>query len=142
MNVHLNRKELELLKALDREYPGGVERTKELFQDATALEELGFADSASVSYRKSAVWITENGRQYLRDKKSEQVLAPDESGRRYRHLDFDSGSGESDLGLCITSSFRVKTSQSTRKGPRGKIARFYVGSWGNTIFRSCLFSKS
>ena len=68
MNVHLNRKELKLLKVLDREYPGGVERTKELFQDATALEELGFADSASVSYRKSAVWITENGRQYLREK--------------------------------------------------------------------------
>ena len=74
MNVHLNRKELELLKALDREYPGGVERTKELFQDATALEELGFADSASVSYRKSAVWITENGRQYLRDKKANRFL--------------------------------------------------------------------
>lgn len=76
MSVHLNRKELKLLKALDREYPGGVERTKELFQDATALEELGFADSASVSYRKSAVWITESGRQYLRDKKANKFSLP------------------------------------------------------------------
>lgn len=76
MSIHLNKKELELLKALDREYPGGVERTKELFQDATALEELGFADSASVSYRKSAVWITENGRQYLRDKKANRFSLP------------------------------------------------------------------
>lgn len=76
MSVHLNRKELKLLKALDWEYPGGVERTKELFQDATALEELGFADSASVSYRKSAVWITENGRQYLRDRKANKFSLP------------------------------------------------------------------
>ena len=76
MSVHLNRKELKLLKALDREYPGGVERTKELFQDATALEELGLADSALVSYRKSAVWITENGRQYLRDRKANKLSLP------------------------------------------------------------------
>lgn len=76
MNVHLNRKELKLLKVLDREYPCGVERTKELFQDATALEELGFADSESVSYRKSAVWITENGRQYLRDRKASRFSLP------------------------------------------------------------------
>lgn len=76
MNVHLNRKQLKLLKVLDREYPGGVERTEELFQDATALEELGLADSASVSYRKSAVWITENGRQYLRDRKANKFSLP------------------------------------------------------------------
>lgn len=76
MSVHLNKKELELLKALDREYPGGVERTKELFQDATTLEELGLADSASVSYRKSAVWITENGRQYLQDRKAKKFSLP------------------------------------------------------------------
>ena len=76
MSVHLNKKELELLKALDREYPGGVERTKELFQDAMTLEELGLADSASVSYRKSVVWITENGRQYLRDRKANKLSLP------------------------------------------------------------------
>ena len=76
MSIHLNKKELKLLKALDREYPGGVERTKELFQDATVLEELGLADSASVSYRKSAVWITENGRQYLRDRKANKFSLP------------------------------------------------------------------
>lgn len=76
MNVHLNRKELKLLKVLDREYPGGVERTEELFQDAMTLEELGLADSASVSYRKSAVWITENGRQYLRDRKANKFSLP------------------------------------------------------------------
>lgn len=76
MNVHLNRKELKLLKVLDREYPGGVERTKELFQDAMTLEELGLADSASVSYRKSAVWITENGRQYLRERKANKFSLP------------------------------------------------------------------
>ena len=76
MSIHLNKKELELLKALDREYPGGVERTKGLFQDATVLEELGLADSASVSYRKSVVWITENGRQYLRDRKANKLSLP------------------------------------------------------------------
>ena len=76
MSVHLNKKELELLKALDREYPGGIERTKELLQDATVLEELGLADSASVSYHKSAVWITENGRQYLRDRKANKLSLP------------------------------------------------------------------
>lgn len=76
MSVHLNKKELKLLKALDREYPGGVERTKELFQDAMTLEELGLADSASVSYRKSAVWITENGRQYLREKRTNTFSLP------------------------------------------------------------------
>lgn len=76
MSVHLNRKELELLKALDREYPGGVERTKELLQDAMTLEELGLADSASVNYRKSVVWITENGRQYLRDRKGNKFSLP------------------------------------------------------------------
>lgn len=53
--IHLNRKELKLLKKLDEKYPDGVERTKELFQNAMTLEELGLADSASVSYRKSAV---------------------------------------------------------------------------------------
>ena len=76
MSVHLNRKELKLLKTLDREYPGGVKRTKELLQDAMTLEELGLADSASVSYRKSAVWITENGRQYLRDRKANKFSLP------------------------------------------------------------------
>lgn len=76
MSVHLNSKELELLKKLDQKYPDGVERTKELFQDAMTLEELGLADSASVSYRKSAVWITENGRQYLRDRKTNKLSLP------------------------------------------------------------------
>lgn len=76
MSVHLNRKELKLLKALNREYPGGIERTKDLFQDAMTLEELGLADSASVSYCKSAVWITENGRQYLRDRKANRYSLP------------------------------------------------------------------
>lgn len=76
MSVHLNNKELELLKKLDQKYPDGVERTKELFQDAMTLEELGLADSASVSYRKSAVWITENGRQYLRDRKANKLSLP------------------------------------------------------------------
>lgn len=74
--IHLNRKELKLLKALDREYPGGVERTKELLQDAMTLEELGLADSASVNYRKSVVWITENGRQYLREKNANRFSGP------------------------------------------------------------------
>ena len=63
MSTHLNNAELELLKKLDEKHPDGVERTKKLFQDAMTLEELGLADSASVSYRKSAVWITETGRQ-------------------------------------------------------------------------------
>jgi hypothetical protein len=76
VSVHLNRKELKLLKALNREYPGGIERTKDLFQDAMTLEELGLADSASVSYCKSAVWITENGRQYLRDRKANRYSLP------------------------------------------------------------------
>ena len=76
MSVHLNSKELELLKKLDQKYPDGVERTKELFQDAMTLEELGLADSALVSYRKSAVWITENGRQYLRDRKANKLSIP------------------------------------------------------------------
>jgi hypothetical protein len=74
--IHLNRKELKLLKKLDEKYPDGVERTKELFQNAMTLEELGLADSASVSYRKSAVWITENGRQYLRDRKANKFWLP------------------------------------------------------------------
>lgn len=80
MSVHLNRKELKLLTKLDEKYPDGVERTKELFQNAMTLEELGLADSAadsaSVSYRKSAVWITENGRQYLRDRKANRFSLP------------------------------------------------------------------
>lgn len=76
MSIHLNKRELELLKKLDEKYPDGVERTKELFQDAMTLEELGLADSASVSYRKSAVWITENGRQYLREKKANKFSLP------------------------------------------------------------------
>ena len=64
MSVHLNRKELKLLKALDREYPGGVERTKERFQDATALEELGFAESSTTGFMQSGLRITEAGKQY------------------------------------------------------------------------------
>lgn len=66
--IHLNKKELELLKALDREYPGGVERTKELFQDAMTLEELGFAESSTTGFMQSGLRITEAGKQYLREK--------------------------------------------------------------------------
>jgi len=76
VSIHLNRKELKLLKKLDEKYPDGVERTRELFQDAMTLEELGLADSASVSYCKSAVWITENGRQYLREKNANRFSGP------------------------------------------------------------------
>lgn len=66
--IHLNRKELKLLKALDLEYPGGVERTKELFQDATALEELGFAESSTTGFMQSGLRITEAGKQFLRER--------------------------------------------------------------------------
>lgn len=76
MSIHLNKKELELLKKLGEKYPDGVERTEDLFQNAMTLEELGLADSALVSYRKSAVWITENGRQYLRDRKANKLSLP------------------------------------------------------------------
>lgn len=76
MSIHLNKRELELLKKLDEKYPDGVERTEDLFQNAMTLEELGLADSASVSYRKSAVWITESGRQYLRDRKANKFSLP------------------------------------------------------------------
>lgn len=70
--IHLNRKELKLLKALDREYPGGVERTKELFQDATALEELGFAESSATGFMQSGLQITEAGKQFLRERNANQ----------------------------------------------------------------------
>ena len=40
MSVHLNRKELKLLKALDQEYPGGVERTKNCFKTLRRLKSL------------------------------------------------------------------------------------------------------
>lgn len=72
MIIHLNKKELELLKALDREYPGGVERTKELFQDAMTLEELGFAESSTTGFMQSGLRITEAGKQYLREKNANQ----------------------------------------------------------------------
>ena len=76
MSVHLNRKELKLLKALDREYPGCVERTKELFQDATALEELGFAESSTTGFMQSGLRITEAGKQYLREKNANRFSGP------------------------------------------------------------------
>lgn len=70
--IHLNRKELKLLKALDREYPGGVERTKELFQDAMTLEELGFAESSAIGFMQSGLRITEAGKQFLRERNANQ----------------------------------------------------------------------
>jgi hypothetical protein len=70
--IHLNRKELKLLKALDREYPGGVERTKELFQDAMTLEELGFAESSATGFMQSGLRITEAGKQFLRERNANQ----------------------------------------------------------------------
>lgn len=70
--IHLNRKELKLLKALDREYPGGVERTKELFQDDMTLEELGFAESSATGFMQSGLRITEAGKQFLRERNANQ----------------------------------------------------------------------
>ena len=76
MSIHLNSKELELLKAIDREYPGGVERTKELFQDAMTLEELGLAQSSTTGFMRSGLWITETGKQYLREKNANRFSGP------------------------------------------------------------------
>lgn len=72
MSARLNRKELKMLKALNREYPGGIERTKELFQDATALEELGFAESSTTGFMQSGLRITEAGKQFLRERNANQ----------------------------------------------------------------------
>lgn len=76
MSIHLNKKELELLKAIDREYPGGIERTKELFHTAMTLEELGLAESSTTEAFQSGLRITEAGRQYLREKNANRFSGP------------------------------------------------------------------
>lgn len=68
MSARLNRKELKMLKALNREYPGGIERTKDLFQDAMTLEELGLAKSSAMGFMQSGLQITEAGKQFLRER--------------------------------------------------------------------------
>lgn len=72
MSVHLNRKELKLLKALDREYPGGIKRTKNLFQDAMTLEEFGLAESSTTGFMQSGLQITEAGKHFLREHNANQ----------------------------------------------------------------------
>ena len=49
-----------------------LNRTKELFQDATALEELGFAESSTTGFMQSGLRITEAGKQFLRERNSNQ----------------------------------------------------------------------
>lgn len=72
MSARLSRKELKLLKALNREYPGGIERTKDLFQDAMTLEELGLAKSSATGFMQSGLQITEAGKQFLRERNAKK----------------------------------------------------------------------
>lgn len=70
MSVYLNSKERKLMEAMEEKYPGGVDRTDDLFQIAATLEELGLAESMAVSVDKVGVRLTEAGRQYLRAEKA------------------------------------------------------------------------
>lgn len=76
MSIHLNKKELELLKTLDRAYPGGIERKRELFETALTLEELGLAESSTTGFMQSGLRITEAGKQYLREKNANRFSGP------------------------------------------------------------------
>lgn len=76
MNVHLNKEEYKLLKLLNKHYPGGVERTKEIFDLSTTLEDLGFAEASTVGFCKVGLQITEEGKQYLRKVKANRFSGP------------------------------------------------------------------
>ena len=70
MSVHLNRKELKLLRALDKAYPGGIERTSDLLESSNRLEDMGLAEVSTVGAFKSGVRITTAGKQYVREEKA------------------------------------------------------------------------
>lgn len=76
MSVHLNKEEYKLLKLLDKYSPGGVERTNEIFDSATTLEDLGFAKASTIGFCKVGLQITEDGKQYLREAKANRFSGP------------------------------------------------------------------